>query len=59
MDFVEFSYYHEQRENRRMRLQTYVVDPRNPSLTAARNVKKEIRGDVVLGRKSTHFDLFP
>ena len=46
IDFVEFSYYHEQRENRRMRLQTYVVDPRNPSLTAARNVKKEVRGDV-------------
>ena len=46
IDFAEFSFYHEQREHRRMRLQTYVIDPTNISLEPARNTKWELRGDV-------------
>lgn len=46
IDLVEFAFFHEQRENRRLRLQTYVVDPTNPNLAPARNTKWEVRGDI-------------
>lgn len=46
MDIVELNYYHPKPEFRRMYLQTYVIDPTNYELTAARNLKWEIKGDV-------------
>lgn len=46
MDIVELNYYHAKPEYRRMYLQTYVIDPTNPELKAARNLKWEIKGDV-------------
>lgn len=46
MDIVELNYYHVRPEYRRMYLQTYVIDPTNPLLKAARNFKWEIKGDV-------------
>lgn len=49
IDFVEFSFYHDQREYRRLRLQTYVVDRENHNLEASRNFKWELRGDLNIG----------
>jgi hypothetical protein len=46
MDLIELNYYHAVKEYRRIYLQTYVVDPTNADLRAARNNKWEIRGDV-------------
>ena len=46
MDIVELNYYHENPNYRRMYLQTYVIDPTNPNLTAARNFKWEVKGDI-------------
>lgn len=46
MDIVELNYYHPNPAYRRMYLQTYVINPTNPELKAARNVKWEIKGDV-------------
>ncbi|MES5005009.1 TonB-dependent receptor [Prevotella disiens] len=46
MDIVELNYYHEKPEYRRMYLQTYVIDPTNPDLKAARNLKWEVKGDI-------------
>ena len=45
-DIVELNYYHEKPEYRRMYLQTYVIDPTNPDLKAARNLKWEVKGDI-------------
>ena len=49
MDIVELNYYHEKPEYRRMYLQTYVVDPTNTELKAARNLKWEAKTDVEWG----------
>lgn len=46
IDLIELNYYHAVKEYRRIYLQTYVVDPTNVDLRAARNNKWEIRGDV-------------
>ena len=46
MDIVELNYYHEKPEYRRMYLQTYVVNPTNKDLKAARNLKWEVKGDI-------------
>lgn len=46
MDIVELNYYHEKPEYRRMYLQTYVIDPTNHELKAARNFKWEVKGDM-------------
>lgn len=49
MDIVELNYYHENPQYRRMYLQTYVVDPTNTALKAARNLKWEAKTDVEWG----------
>jgi hypothetical protein len=46
LDLVELNYYHPNRDYRRIYMQTYVIDPTNRNLRAARNMKWEIRGDV-------------
>lgn len=46
LDIVELNYYHSRPEYRRMYLQTYIVDPTNRQLMAARNLKKEIGIDL-------------
>lgn len=45
MDLIELNYYHPKKEYRRIYLQTYVIDPTNKDLEAARNTKWELRGD--------------
>ncbi len=46
LDLVELNYWHENKDYRRVYLQTYVVDPTNPSLRAARNLKWEVALDA-------------
>lgn len=46
MDIVELNYYHSKPDYRRMYLQTYVIDPTNHNLRAARNMKWELKGDI-------------
>lgn len=46
MDIVELNYYHSNPDFRRMYLQTYVIDPTNTDLNAARNLKWEVKGDI-------------
>lgn len=46
MDMVEMNYWHEQRELRSVWLQTYIADPTNYGLKAARNNKWEVSLDA-------------
>lgn len=46
MDMVEMNYWHEQRDLRAVWLQTYIEDPTNPHLRAARNNKWETSIDA-------------
>lgn len=46
MDLVEMNYWHEKRDYRAIYLKTYVVDPTNYDLKAARNKKWELRTDL-------------
>lgn len=46
LDLVELNYWHENKDYRRMYLQTYVIDPTNRDLRAARNLKWEVSFDV-------------
>ncbi len=46
LDIVELNYYHAVREYRRVYLQTYVIDPTNRGLRAARNLKWEVSLDA-------------
>lgn len=46
LDLVELNYYHSVKEYRRVVLQTYVIDPTNYSLRAARNLKWEVGIDA-------------
>lgn len=46
LDLVELNYYHEVRDYRRVVMQTYVIDPTNKALRAARNLKWEIGLDA-------------
>ena len=48
MDLIELNYYHPNRYYRRIYLQTYVKDPTNYNIRAARNKKWELRGDFNL-----------
>ena len=48
-DWLQLNYYHPNPEYRRLNLKTYVVDPTNYQLQAARNFKWEIRGDITFG----------
>lgn len=45
-DLVQMYYYHNRPELRRMNLMTYVIDPANPNLKPARNLKWEVGLDV-------------
>jgi len=49
MDLTELNYYHPVKAYRRIYLQTYVIDPTNTQLKAARNLKWEVRTDVNWG----------
>jgi len=46
IDLVEMNYWHQNKAYRGMYLQTYVVDPTNWDLQAARNRKWEVRADI-------------
>lgn len=46
MDLVQLNYYHTNPEYRRINLMTYVVNPANKGLKAARNLKWELKGDI-------------
>lgn len=46
LDIVELNYWHENKDYRRVYLQTYVIDPTNRDLRAARNLKWEVGLDV-------------
>lgn len=46
LDLVELNYWHENKDYRRVYLQTYVIDPTNRDLRAARNLKWEVALDV-------------
>ncbi len=48
IDLVEMNYWHSNKAYRGMYLQTYVVDPTNWQLEAARNRKWEVRADITL-----------
>ena len=49
IDFMQLNYYHENADYRRVNLMTYIRDPRNVELQAARNLKWEVSADVNLG----------
>ena len=49
MDLTELNYYHPVKAYRRIYLQTYVIDPTNTQLKAARNLKWEVRTDMNWG----------
>lgn len=57
-DFQQLNYYHANPAFRRIHLVTYVVDPTNYSLGAARNFKWEVRGDVSLDGNRLSFTYF-
>ena len=46
LDIVEMNFWHENRNYRRIYLQTYVIDPTNTALHAARNTKWEVSMDA-------------
>lgn len=46
LDIVELNYYHTVKDYRRIYLQTYVIDPTNRNLRAARNLKWEVSIDA-------------
>lgn len=48
-DFQQLNYFHNNPAFRRINMMTYVVDPTNYELGAARNFKWEARGDVSFG----------
>lgn len=49
IDFVQLNYFHENPDFRRVNLMTYIRDPRNPNLQAARNLKWEVTADLNIG----------
>lgn len=49
IDFMQLNYYHENPDYRRVNLMTYVRDPRNVELQAARNFKWEVTTDINVG----------
>ncbi len=48
IDLVQFNYYHPNEAFKRINIMTYVIDPTNYDLRAARNFKWEVTADVVL-----------
>lgn len=46
IDLVQFNYYHPVEAYKRINIMTYVVDPTNRDLRAARNLKWEVSADV-------------
>ena len=57
-DFQQLNYYHSDPAFRRINMVTYVVDPTNYSLGAARNFKWEVRGDITLDGNRLSFTYF-
>lgn len=49
IDFIQLNYYHDNPDYRRINLMTYVRDPRNLALEAARNLKTELTADINIG----------
>ena len=49
IDFIQLNYYHENSDYRKVNLMTYVRDPRNTELQAARNLKWEVSADINIG----------
>lgn len=49
IDLVQFNYYHPNEAYKRINIMTYVIDPTNYDLRAARNFKWEINADINLG----------
>lgn len=49
IDFIQLNYYHENPDYRKVNLMTYVRDPRNIELQAARNLKWEVSADINIG----------
>lgn len=58
-DWQQLNYYHSNPAYRRLNLKTYVVDPTNYDLQAARNFKWEILRGYLLWGKQVYRDLFP
>lgn len=48
-DLQQLNYYHSDPNYRRLNLKTYVIDPTNYDLQAARNFKWEVRADISYG----------
>lgn len=49
IDFIQLNYYHENPDYRRVNLMTYIRNPRNLELQAARNLKWEMSADINIG----------
>jgi len=49
IDFIQLNYYHENPDYRKVNLMTYIRDPRNVELQAARNLKWEVTADINVG----------
>lgn len=49
LDIVQMNYYHSVPAYRAINLMTYVIDPSNPSLKPARNLKWEVGTDITIG----------
>lgn len=49
IDLIELNYYNPDPAKRRVYIKTYVINPANPELKAARNIKRELNFDVSLG----------
>lgn len=45
-DIIQLNYYHNNPDYRRLQMVTYIIDRTNPDLSAARNFKWELRGNV-------------
>ena len=45
-DIIQLNYYHNNPAYRRLQMITYIIDRTNPDLSAARNFKWEIRGNI-------------
>lgn len=58
IDFIQLNYYHENPDYRRVNLMTYICDPRNTALEAARNLKWEVSADVNVGGNRLSVTLF-
>ena len=57
-DIIQLNYYHNNPAYRRLQMITYIIDRTNPDLSAARNFKWEIRGNITYAENNLSVTYF-